>query len=85
FEGNYTADADTLERLETQGQVVLRYVQNPNGSANDIAGIANVEGNVVGLMPHPERAGLGFGLTDQAKAMLESLLMPRGSRATQSA
>ncbi len=79
FEGNYTADADTLERLETQGQVVLRYVQNPNGSANDIAGIANVEGNVVGLMPHPERAGLGFGLTDQAKALLESVVSNRRS------
>ncbi|MGC9156492.1 MAG: phosphoribosylformylglycinamidine synthase subunit PurQ [Ferrimicrobium sp.] len=75
FEGNYTADAETLERLEAQGQVVVRYVNNPNGSVHDIAGIANLEGNVVGLMPHPERAGLGFGLSEPAKAMLRSMLI----------
>ncbi|WP_298210097.1 phosphoribosylformylglycinamidine synthase subunit PurQ [Ferrimicrobium sp.] len=74
FEGNYTADAKTLERLEAGGQVVLRYLDNPNGSANDIAGVANPEGNVVGLMPHPERAGLGFGLTAPARQMLASML-----------
>ena len=74
FEGNYTADRATLEDLEEHHQVVLRYVQNPNGSANDIAGITNREGNVVGLMPHPERAGLGFGLPDHARRMLGSVL-----------
>ena len=74
FEGNYTADHATLEDLEEHHQVVLRYVQNPNGSANDIAGISNREGNVVGLMPHPERAGLGFGLPDHARRMLGSVL-----------
>jgi len=78
FEGNYTADAATLERLEAAGQVVLRYLENPNGSANDIAGVANVDGNVVGLMPHPERAGLGFGLSEQARSMLRSVLAPTG-------
>lgn len=55
-EGNFTCDLETLEQIERQGQVVLRYVDNPNGSMNAIAGVANREGNVVGLMPHPERA-----------------------------
>lgn len=53
-EGNYVADAETLKRLEDNNQVVFRYLDNPNGSANDIAGITNERGNVVGLMPHPE-------------------------------
>ncbi len=53
-EGNYQADAATLERLEGEGRVVFRYLGNPNGSAHDIAGITNQRGNVVGLMPHPE-------------------------------
>ena len=56
FEGNYTCDAATLERLNAEDRVVLRYVDNPNGSLDDIAGICNESGNVVGLMPHPERA-----------------------------
>lgn len=53
-EGNYTADDETLRRLEDNDQVVFRYLDNPNGSRNDIAGITNERGNVVGLMPHPE-------------------------------
>lgn len=53
-EGNYQADAETLTRLEGNDQVVFRYLDNPNGSAGDIAGITNARGNVVGLMPHPE-------------------------------
>lgn len=53
-EGNYVADAETLKRLEDNNQIVFRYLGNPNGSANDIAGITNERGNVVGLMPHPE-------------------------------
>jgi len=55
-DGNYFADAQTLSRLEGEGQVVFRYAQgtNPNGSINDIAGIINERGNVLGLMPHPE-------------------------------
>ena len=56
FEGNFTCDARTLAELEAEGRVVLRYVENPNGSVGRIAGIANAGGNVVGLMPHPERA-----------------------------
>jgi phosphoribosylformylglycinamidine synthase I len=53
-EGRYVADADTLARLEGEGRVVFRYLDNPNGSVNDIAGVGNERGNVVGLMPHPE-------------------------------
>jgi phosphoribosylformylglycinamidine synthase len=55
-EGNFFADEATLERLEGEGQVVFRYKQNPNGSARAIAGIVNPEGNVLGIMPHPDRA-----------------------------
>lgn len=56
-EGCYQADKDTLDRLEGDGRVVVRYVGgNPNGSARDIAGVCNEAGNVVGLMPHPEHA-----------------------------
>lgn len=54
-DGNYFADAETLDRLEGDGRVALRYVDNPNGSARNIAGILNDAGNVFGLMPHPER------------------------------
>jgi len=56
FEGNYTCDRSTLDELRSEDRVVLRYVDNPNGSVDDIAGITNASGNVVGLMPHPERA-----------------------------
>ncbi|MCB2113387.1 MAG: phosphoribosylformylglycinamidine synthase subunit PurQ [Parvularculaceae bacterium] len=54
-DGNFFADSETLDRLESEGRVVFRYVDNPNGSARDIAGIINDAGNVLGLMPHPER------------------------------
>jgi phosphoribosylformylglycinamidine synthase subunit PurQ / glutaminase len=72
-EGGYVADERTLDELEGEGRVVVRYLGNPNGSYRDIAGISNAAGNVVGLMPHPEHAveeltgsgtdGLGFFLT----------------------
>lgn len=55
-EGNYFADEDTLDRLEGEGQVVFRYRDNPNGSSRAIAGIVNAKGNVLGIMPHPDRA-----------------------------
>jgi phosphoribosylformylglycinamidine synthase I len=55
-EGNFFADEQTLDRLEGEGQVVFRYTDNPNGSARDIAGIVNARGNVLGMMPHPDRA-----------------------------
>ena len=62
-EGGYIADEQTIARLEGEGRVVVRYLgMNPNGSLNDIAGITNERGNVVGLMPHPEHATEeGFG------------------------
>jgi len=56
FEGNYTCDDETLARLRAEDRIVLRYVDNPNGSVDDIAGVCNEGRNVVGLMPHPERA-----------------------------
>jgi phosphoribosylformylglycinamidine (FGAM) synthase-like amidotransferase family enzyme len=55
-EGAYYADEATLDRLEAEGQVVFRYTDNPNGSARGIAGIINDRGNVLGMMPHPDRA-----------------------------
>ncbi|WP_144098195.1 phosphoribosylformylglycinamidine synthase subunit PurQ [Croceicoccus sediminis] len=54
-DGNYYADDETLDRLEGEDQVAFRYAQNPNGSARDIAGVLNAKGNVLGMMPHPER------------------------------
>lgn len=55
-DGNYFADAGTLDRLEGEGRIAFRYLDNPNGSARDIAGVVNEAGNVLGMMPHPERA-----------------------------
>jgi phosphoribosylformylglycinamidine synthase len=55
-EGNFFADESTLDRLEGEGQVVFRYRDNPNGSSRGIAGITNAKGNVLGLMPHPDRS-----------------------------
>jgi phosphoribosylformylglycinamidine synthase len=55
-EGNYFADEAALDRLEGEGQVVFRYLDNPNGSVRGIAGIVNERGNVLGIMPHPDRA-----------------------------
>ncbi|ROS49064.1 phosphoribosylformylglycinamidine synthase subunit PurQ [Frigoribacterium sp. PhB24] len=62
-DGRFIADADTIKRIEGEGQVAFRYVGvNPNGSMDDIAGVTNARGNVVGLMPHPEHAvEEGFG------------------------
>lgn len=54
-DGRFYADDETLNRLEGEGRVVLRYLDNPNGSARDIAGVINDKGNVMGMMPHPER------------------------------
>ncbi|HHL42264.1 MAG TPA: phosphoribosylformylglycinamidine synthase subunit PurQ [Hellea balneolensis] len=77
FDGNYFADKDTLNRLKKSGRIVFKYVDNPNGSALDIAGICNEAGNVLGMMPHPERAvdPLSGGTDGVAlfKSVLESL------------
>ena len=82
-DGRYTADADTLKSIEDRGQVAFRYVDrhgnplpdaNPNGSLNDIAGIVNERGNILGLMPHPEDAvDPLLGSTD-GLGLFESLL-----------
>jgi phosphoribosylformylglycinamidine synthase len=56
FSGSYTCDDETHDELVRNAQIVLRYKENPNGSRDDIAGVTNKAGNVVGLMPHPERA-----------------------------
>jgi phosphoribosylformylglycinamidine synthase len=75
-EGNYFADAATLDRLEDEGRVVFRYVGgSPNGAARDIAGIAGGPRlNVVGLMPHPERASEAILGCDDGRRLFESLL-----------
>jgi phosphoribosylformylglycinamidine synthase I len=75
-EGNFFADADTLDRLEADGQVVFRYVGGaPNGAARDIAGIAGgPRMNVVGLMPHPERASEAILGSADGRKLFESLL-----------
>ena len=73
-EGNFFADGETLERLEGEGQVVFRYQENPNGSAHDIAGVINIKGNVLGLMPHPDRAfELELGSADGATLFQSAL------------
>ena len=74
FEGNYTCDAETLARLRDQDQIVVRYVDNPNGSVDDIAGVCNEARNVVGLMPHPERASNVLLGSADGVVMLQSLL-----------
>jgi len=67
-DGNYFADEATLDRLEGEGRVAFRYAENVNGSARNIAGILNETGNVLGLMPHPERASEpAHGNTDGAR------------------
>ena len=74
FEGNYTCDEDTLRSIRDGDQVVFRYVRNPNGSVDDIAGICNRGRNVVGLMPHPERASEEVLGSADGAALLRSLL-----------
>ena len=73
-DGNYFADTDTLDRLEGEGRIVFRYAEPVNGSARDIAGIVNETGNVIGMMPHPERMiEDAHGGTD-GRRMFEGLL-----------
>jgi phosphoribosylformylglycinamidine synthase len=67
-EGNFFADTETLDRLEGEGRVVFRYRDNPNGSSRGIAGIINGAGNILGIMPHPDRAfEVDLGSADGAK------------------
>ena len=73
-DGNYVADADTLDRLEGEGRVAFRYADPVNGSARDIAGIVGEKGNVLGMMPHPERRiEAAHGGTD-GRRLFEGLL-----------
>ena len=75
-EGNYRLEQDALSKLESNNQVLLRYIGNPNGSINDIAGIRNEVGNVSGMMPHPERAVEKFHPSQDGLPILEAFLGP---------
>ena len=81
FEGNYTCSPETLAKLRADDRVVFRYLQNPNGSVDDIAGICSAERNVVGLMPHPERASHPLLGSTDGVPLLRSLLLTVGARA----
>ena len=82
-EGNYQADGETIDRLEGNGQVIFRYADtsgnvtsqiNPNGSVNNIAGIINKRGNVLGMMPHPEKASEKLIGGDDGNIIFKSLI-----------
>jgi phosphoribosylformylglycinamidine synthase subunit PurQ / glutaminase len=77
-EGNYFAHPETLARLEEEDRVVFRYLENPNGSANDIAGVCNEGRNVVGIMPHPERVSEEALGSDEGLKILRSVLVGAG-------
>lgn len=88
-EGNYFADDETLDRLEDSGRVVFRYCEpnglvsptaNPNGSARNIAGIMNAAGNVLGMMPHPERAGEQLVGGTDGNRIWDSIIAAMGTR-----
>ena len=81
FEGNYVCDQATLDELRGGDRIVVRYVDNPNGSLDDIAGICNEGRNVVGLMPHPERASDAMLGSSDGVVLLRSLLAAAGARA----
>ena len=74
FEGNFTCDDETLARLVGEDQVVLRYAENPNGAVDDIAASCNEGRNIVGLMPHPERACNPLLGSDDGRVLIGSLL-----------
>ncbi len=80
FSGNYICDADTLRALQDEERIVVRYADNPNGSVDAIAGITNEEGNVVGLMPHPERASAAMLGSTDGLVLLRSLVAAAASR-----
>ena len=81
FSGNYTCDDETLYRLQAEDRIVLRYADNPNGSVDAIAGVANEAGNVVGLMPHPERASSALLGSEDGLVLLRSLVASASARA----
>ena len=79
FEGNYTCSPETLAELRSEDRIVVRYIDNPNGSIDDIAGICNEGRNVVGLMPHPERACNDLLGSSDGVVMLQSMLAAAGA------
>jgi len=79
FEGNYTCEPGTLAELRADDRIVLRYVDNPNGSVDDIAGICSPGRNVVGLMPHPERAAHPLLGSTDGVPLLRSVLVTAGA------
>jgi phosphoribosylformylglycinamidine synthase len=74
FEGNWYCEADVLQQLQDNGQIVLRYANNPNGSLDSVAGIVNEAGTVFGLMPHPERACESLLGSEDGRTILGSML-----------
>jgi phosphoribosylformylglycinamidine synthase len=82
FEGNYTCSQGTLDELRAEDRIVLRYLDNPNGSVDDIAGICNDRRNVVGLMPHPERACHALLGSTDGRSLLQSLLVSAAAGTT---
>jgi phosphoribosylformylglycinamidine synthase I len=78
-DGNYFADAETLDRLEGEGRVAFRYGEQVNGSARDIAGILNAGGNVLGMMPHPERKIEGAHGGTDGRRLFEGVLETIGA------
>ena len=78
-DGNYQADAETLDRLEGEGRIAFRYTGECNGSARDIAGILNAGGNVLGMMPHPERAVEPAHGREDGRLLFEGLLETVGA------
>jgi phosphoribosylformylglycinamidine synthase len=81
FEGNFVCAPEVLAALRSEDRVVVRYVDNPNGSLDDIAGVCNEGRNVVGLMPHPERASDALLGSDDGVVLLRSLLSAAADRA----
>ena len=77
-DGNFFADDETLKRIEGNGQVALRYIKNPNGAANDIAGLYNEKRTIMALMPHPERAMEPLLGSSDGKGIFTSLIKSIG-------
>lgn len=81
-DGNYVVDAETLAAMDANGQIIFRYIDNPNGSVGDIAGVCNEAGNVLGMMPHPERVvEAALGGTDGLgvfESMISAITESRG-------
>jgi phosphoribosylformylglycinamidine synthase subunit PurQ / glutaminase len=84
FEGNYTCSPEVLAELRAEDRIVLRYASNPNGSVDDIAGVCSAGRNVVGLMPHPERACDPLLGSDDGRRLLRSLVATASQLATAS-